>query len=63
MRGFQIYQPLVAAGLVLVMINVATIFPFWPGNVGLVQVAVAVSLASTASTTRAASRSGCRSRP
>jgi hypothetical protein len=27
------------------MMNVVTIVPFWPGNVGLVQAAVAVSLA------------------
>jgi hypothetical protein len=45
MRGFRIYEPLVAAGLVLLMMNVVTIIPFWPGNVGLVQAAVAVSLA------------------
>jgi uncharacterized membrane protein YbhN (UPF0104 family) len=45
MRGFRIYEPLVAAGLVLLMMNVVTILPFWPGNVGLVQAAVAVSLA------------------
>ena len=32
-----------AAGLVLVLMNVATIFPLWPGNVGLVQAAIAVS--------------------
>jgi hypothetical protein len=29
---------------VLVLINVATIFPLWPGNVGLVQIAVATPL-------------------
>ena len=45
MRGFRIYEPLVAAGLVLLMMNVVTVVPFWPGNVGLVQAAVAVSLA------------------
>jgi len=45
MHAFRIYQPLAAAGLVLVMMNVVTVFPFWPGNVGLVQAAVAVSLA------------------
>jgi hypothetical protein len=44
MRAFQIHQPLAAAGLVLVLMNVATIFPVWPGNVGLVQVAVAAPL-------------------
>jgi uncharacterized protein (TIRG00374 family) len=44
MRGFRIYEPLVAAGLVLLMMNVVTIVPFWPGNIGLVQAAIAVSL-------------------
>jgi uncharacterized protein (TIRG00374 family) len=45
MIGFDIHEPLVAAGLVLLMMNVVTVIPFWPGNVGLVQAAVAVSLA------------------
>lgn len=44
MRAFEIYKPLPAAGLVLVLINVATIFPLWPGNVGLVQAAIAIPL-------------------
>jgi uncharacterized membrane protein YbhN (UPF0104 family) len=44
MRGFRIYEPLVAAGLVLLIMNVVTIVPFWPGNIGLVQAAIAVSL-------------------
>jgi uncharacterized protein (TIRG00374 family) len=44
MRAFGIHQPLPAAGLVLVLMNVATIFPLWPGNVGLVQAAVALPL-------------------
>ena len=44
LRAFHIYQPLAAAGLVLVLMNVATIFPFWPGNFGLVQIAVATPL-------------------
>jgi len=44
MHAFHIYKPLAAAGLVLVLINVATIFPLWPGNVGLVQIAVATPL-------------------
>jgi uncharacterized protein (TIRG00374 family) len=46
MRAFQINLPLVAAGVVLVLMNVATIFPLWPGNVGLVQAAVALPLVS-----------------
>jgi hypothetical protein len=31
---------------VLVLINVATIFPLWPGNFGLVQAAIALPLVS-----------------
>jgi len=46
MRAFRIEEPLAAAGLVLVLMNVATIFPLWPGNVGLVQAAVALPLLS-----------------
>jgi uncharacterized membrane protein YbhN (UPF0104 family) len=45
MHAFRIYEPLVAAGLVLLLMNVVTVVPFWPGNIGLVQAAVAVSLA------------------
>jgi hypothetical protein len=44
MRAFHIHEPLPAAGLVLVLMNVATIFPLWPGNVGLVQAAIALPL-------------------
>jgi len=44
MRAFGIHEPLPAAGLVLVLMNVATLFPLWPGNVGLVQAAVALPL-------------------
>jgi uncharacterized membrane protein YbhN (UPF0104 family) len=44
MRAFQIDEPLPAAGLVLVLMNVATLFPLWPGNIGLVQAAVALPL-------------------
>jgi uncharacterized protein (TIRG00374 family) len=44
MRAFDIHAPLPAAGLVLVLMNVATIFPLWPGNVGLVQAAIALPL-------------------
>ena len=46
MRAFDIEAPLPAAGLVLVLMNIATIFPLWPGNVGLVQAAVALPLVS-----------------
>jgi uncharacterized protein (TIRG00374 family) len=45
MRAFHIHAPLPAAGVVLLLMNVVTIFPFWPGNVGLVQVAIASALA------------------
>jgi glycosyltransferase 2 family protein len=44
MRAFNIHESLPAAGLVLVLMNVATIFPLWPGNIGLVQAAVALPL-------------------
>jgi hypothetical protein len=46
MRAFQIDEPLAAAGLVLVLMNVATIVPLWPGNFGLLQLAVATPLVS-----------------
>jgi uncharacterized membrane protein YbhN (UPF0104 family) len=45
-RAFSLDVPLPAAGLVLLLMNVATIFPLWPGNVGLVQAAVALPLVS-----------------
>jgi uncharacterized membrane protein YbhN (UPF0104 family) len=44
MRAFHIYEPLPAAGLVLVLMNIATILPLWPGNVGLLQAAIALPL-------------------
>jgi uncharacterized protein (TIRG00374 family) len=47
MRAFHIHLPLPAAGLVLVLMNVATLFPLWPGNnVGLLQAAIALPLAT-----------------
>jgi uncharacterized protein (TIRG00374 family) len=46
MRAFHIYLDLPAAGLVLLLMNVATIFPLWPGNVGLLQAAIAFPLVS-----------------
>ena len=42
--AFGIDGSLEAAALVLVVINVVMIFPFWPGNIGLVQAAVAAAL-------------------
>jgi uncharacterized membrane protein YbhN (UPF0104 family) len=44
MRAFD--APLDAAALVLLLMNVATVFPLWPGNVGLLQAAVALPLVS-----------------
>jgi len=44
MRAFDIHAPLAAAGVVLLLMNVVTIFPFWPGNVGVLQVALASAL-------------------
>jgi uncharacterized membrane protein YbhN (UPF0104 family) len=44
MRAFNIHQPIIVAGVVLVLMNVATIFPLWPGNVGLLQAAIALPL-------------------
>jgi glycosyltransferase 2 family protein len=46
MRAFDIHAPLDAAALVLLLMNVATIFPLWPGNFGLLQAAVALPLVS-----------------
>lgn len=44
MQAFSLDVPLPAAGLVLCLMNIATIVPLWPGNVGLVQAAVALPL-------------------
>jgi len=44
MRAFDIHAPLPAAAVVLVLMNIATLFPLWPGNVGLVQAAIALPL-------------------
>jgi uncharacterized membrane protein YbhN (UPF0104 family) len=44
MKAFGLGEPLSAAGVVLLLMNVATIFPLWPGNVGLMQAAVALPL-------------------
>ena len=66
MRAFDIHEGVPAAALVLLLMNVATIIPLWPGNVGLVQVAIAMPLVSygVAYATASPSASGCRrSRP
>ncbi|MBA2569334.1 MAG: flippase-like domain-containing protein [Actinobacteria bacterium] len=46
MRAFGIHEPLHAAGLVLLLMNIATLLPLWPGNIGIVQAAVALPLVS-----------------
>jgi hypothetical protein len=43
---FEIDAPIHAAALVLLLMNVATVFPLWPGNFGLLQAAVALPLVS-----------------
>jgi uncharacterized protein (TIRG00374 family) len=47
MRAFDIHAPVPAAAVVLLLMNVATVFPLWPGNVGLVQAAIATPLAAS----------------
>jgi uncharacterized membrane protein YbhN (UPF0104 family) len=42
--AFSLDVPLPAAALVLLLMNIATVFPLWPGNVGLLQAAVALPL-------------------
>ncbi len=44
-EAFALNVPLPAAALVLLLMNIATLFPLWPGNVGLLQAAVALPLA------------------
>jgi uncharacterized membrane protein YbhN (UPF0104 family) len=46
MRAFDIHKAVPAAALVLLVMNVATVIPLWPGNVGAVQVAIAIPLVS-----------------
>ena len=46
MFAFGIDEHMPAAGLVLLLMNVAMIFPLWPGNVGLLQAVVALPLVS-----------------
>ena len=46
MLAFGIHAGVDAAALVLLLMNVVTIFPFWPGNIGLVQAAIALALLS-----------------
>ena len=44
MKAFGLGTPLSAAGVVLLLMNIAIVFPLWPGNVGLLQAAVALPL-------------------
>lgn len=44
MQAFEMHESLPAAGLVLLLMNIATVFPLWPGNFGLLQAAVALPL-------------------
>lgn len=44
LRAFELDEPFVVAGVVLLVMNVVTVFPLWPGNVGLLQAAVALAL-------------------
>lgn len=44
MRAFHMSLPLIAAGTVLALMNVALLLPLWPGNVGLQQAAIALPL-------------------
>jgi uncharacterized protein (TIRG00374 family) len=46
MFAFGIDQHMPAAGLVLLLMNVANLFPLWPGNIGLLQAVVALPLRS-----------------
>jgi uncharacterized membrane protein YbhN (UPF0104 family) len=46
MRAFGIEEALHAAALVLLLMNIATLVPLWPGNIGIVQAAVALPLVS-----------------
>ena len=46
MVAFQIHAGVHAAALILLLMNVVTLFPFWPGNVGLLQAAIAFALLS-----------------
>ena len=46
MLAFNISVPFEAAAVVLVVMNLVFVFPLWPGNVGLLQAAVALSLLS-----------------
>jgi uncharacterized membrane protein YbhN (UPF0104 family) len=42
--AFDIHVPLVAAAAVLAVMNVALVLPLWPGNLGVLQAAIAIPL-------------------
>ena len=42
--AFNIHVPLVVAAAVLAVMNVALVLPLWPGNLGVLQAAIAVPL-------------------
>jgi phosphatidylinositol alpha-mannosyltransferase len=44
LEAFGINESWAIAGLVVLVTNAATLVPFWPGNVGILQVAVALAL-------------------
>lgn len=44
LEAFGLDVPFVAAAVVLLATNLATLFPFWPGNIGLFQATVALPL-------------------
>jgi len=48
LRAFGLALPFSAAALVLALVNLAILFPLWPGNVGLLQATVALPLGAYA---------------
>jgi uncharacterized membrane protein YbhN (UPF0104 family) len=42
--AFNIHLPLIAAAAVLAVMNVALVLPLWPGNLGVLQAAIAIPL-------------------
>jgi glycosyltransferase 2 family protein len=48
LRAFRLELTVSVAALVLVLVNLAILFPLWPGNVGLLQATVALPLAAYA---------------
>src|SRR5690242_21432558 len=60
MRAFDIHAPLPAAGVVLLVMNVVTLFPFWPGNIGALQLAIAAPLRASYGVATATDRKSTR---